>query len=95
MKSGYTTIIQNVENLGILASVALTEIAHGSDVRLMRTTATYDPQRGQFVIHTPDFQAAKCWVGNLGFAAKMYSDIALDQLHAKRNVDETCKSAWN
>ncbi|XP_026747712.1 peroxisomal acyl-coenzyme A oxidase 3 [Trichoplusia ni] len=49
-----------------VASFALTEIAHGSDARLMRTTATYDPQHKQFVIHTPDFEAAKCWVGNLG-----------------------------
>ncbi|XP_026330000.1 peroxisomal acyl-coenzyme A oxidase 3 [Hyposmocoma kahamanoa] len=50
----------------ILASFALTEIAHGSDARLMRTTATYDPKHREFVIHTPDFEAAKCWVGNLG-----------------------------
>ncbi|XP_075969978.1 peroxisomal acyl-coenzyme A oxidase 3 [Anticarsia gemmatalis] len=53
-------------NRETLASFALTEIAHGSDARLMRTTATYDPQHKQFVIHTPDFEAAKCWVGNLG-----------------------------
>ncbi|XP_068629581.1 peroxisomal acyl-coenzyme A oxidase 3 [Battus philenor] len=53
-------------NREILASFALTEIAHGSDARLMRTTATYDPARREFVIHTPDFEAAKCWVGNLG-----------------------------
>ncbi|XP_059045214.1 peroxisomal acyl-coenzyme A oxidase 3 [Achroia grisella] len=53
-------------NREILASFALTEVAHGSDARLMRTTATYDPARRQFVIHTPDFEAAKCWVGNLG-----------------------------
>ncbi|XP_053625222.1 peroxisomal acyl-coenzyme A oxidase 3 [Plodia interpunctella] len=50
----------------ILASFSLTEIAHGSDARLMRTTATYDPTQKEFVIHTPDFEAAKCWVGNLG-----------------------------
>ncbi|KAG6464381.1 hypothetical protein O3G_MSEX014474 [Manduca sexta] len=50
----------------LLASFALTEIAHGSDARLMRTTATYDPHHKQFVLHTPDFEAAKCWVGNLG-----------------------------
>ncbi|CAK1581491.1 unnamed protein product [Parnassius mnemosyne] len=55
-----------IVNREILASFALTEIAHGSDARLMRTTATYDPKRFEFVVHTPDFEAAKCWVGNLG-----------------------------
>ncbi|XP_072943546.1 peroxisomal acyl-coenzyme A oxidase 3-like [Epargyreus clarus] len=55
-----------IKNREILASFALTEIAHGSDAKLMRTTATYDPAHKQFVIHTPDFEAAKCWVGNLG-----------------------------
>ncbi|XP_063822074.1 peroxisomal acyl-coenzyme A oxidase 3 [Ostrinia nubilalis] len=53
-------------NREILASMSLTEIAHGSDAKLMRTTATYDARTRQFVVHTPDFEAAKCWVGNLG-----------------------------
>lgn len=50
----------------LLSCVALTEIAHGSDTKQMRTTATYDPASREFVINTPDFEAAKCWVGNLG-----------------------------
>lgn len=29
----------------------------------MRTTATYDKEAEQFVLHTPDFEAAKCWAG--------------------------------
>lgn len=45
---------------------ALTEISHGSNALGMRTTATYDPKHRQFIIHTPDFEAAKCWIGNLG-----------------------------
>ncbi|CAG9114975.1 unnamed protein product [Plutella xylostella] len=53
-------------NREILASFALTEVAHGSDARLMCTTASYDPKSREFVVHTPDFKAAKCWVGNLG-----------------------------
>lgn len=32
----------------------------------MRTTATYDVKTKEFILHTPDFQAAKCWAGNLG-----------------------------
>lgn len=45
---------------------ALTEISHGSNALGMRTTATYDPKNRQIIMHTPDFEAAKCWIGNLG-----------------------------
>jgi len=31
----------------------------------------YDKQSKQFIINTPDFEAAKCWVGNLGKTASM------------------------
>lgn len=42
---------------------AQTELAHGSNVAGLETTATFDEQTDEFVIHTPSVSATKWWIG--------------------------------
>ena len=43
---------------------AMTETGHGSNVRGLETTATYDADTQEFVINTPDHAAGKEYIGN-------------------------------
>lgn len=60
----------------MITCLAITEVSHGSNTKSIRTTATYDPQTEQFIINTPDFEAAKCWIGNLGKSAAIAMTFA-------------------
>jgi acyl-CoA oxidase len=55
---------------------AMTETGHGSDVQSVRTTATYDPERQEFVIHTPDNDARKDYIGNAARDGRMAAVFA-------------------
>lgn len=47
----------------LTASDPQTELAHGSNVAGLETTATFDERTDEFVIHTPSVSATKWWIG--------------------------------
>ncbi|KAL1584620.1 hypothetical protein WHR41_06979 [Cladosporium halotolerans] len=48
---------------------AQTELGHGSNVRGLETTATWNPDDKTFTIHSPHLTASKWWIGSLGRTA--------------------------
>lgn len=61
--------LPKIFNMEIFGCFAVTELSHGSNAKAIRTTAHYDPITQEFIIHSPDFEAAKFWVGNMGKTA--------------------------
>ena len=55
--------------LELIGTYAQTELGHGTFVRGLQTTATYDKQRSEFIIHSPVLTATKWWPGGLGKTA--------------------------
>lgn len=65
----HSKFVEQTRNMEIFGCFALTEISHGSNTKAIRTTANYDAATKEFIINSPDFEAAKFWVGNMGKTA--------------------------
>ena len=59
-------LLPGAMSVDVPGAFAMTETGHGSDVASIGTTATYDPDTEEFVIHTPFRAAWKDYLGNAG-----------------------------
>jgi len=56
-------------NLKIVGTYAQTELGHGTFVRGLETTATFDKAAQEFVLHSPTLTSTKWWPGGMGKTA--------------------------
>ncbi len=62
--------------LDLLGCFAMTETGHGSDVQSLETTATYDPDTEEFVIHSPTPTSRKDYLGGAAESATVAAVFA-------------------
>ncbi|GAA4049300.1 acyl-CoA dehydrogenase family protein [Agromyces indicus] len=70
--------LPGIMSLDVPGAFAMTETGHGSDVASIGTTATYDPDTEEFVLHTPFRGAWKDYLGNAalhGIAAVVFAQL--------------------
>lgn len=73
----------------ILGTYAQTELGHGTYVRGIETTATYDPSTKEFLLNSPTITSYKWWPGNLAHTvnyalimAQLYTNHTCQGVHA-------------
>ena len=73
--------LKDIGSLKLPGCFAMTETGHGSNVRGLETTATYNHQDRTFVIHTPNPDARKEYIGNAalhGQAATVFAKLIIN-----------------
>lgn len=61
--------LKKAEAYKIIGCYAQTELGHGSNVRGLETTATWNPEDKTFILHSPHLTSSKWWIGSLGKVA--------------------------
>lgn len=61
--------LEPAENYKIIGCYAQTELGHGSNVRGLETTATWNAEDKNFILHSPYLTSSKWWIGGLGRTA--------------------------
>ena len=65
----HKVFLEKAEKYEIIGCYAQTELGHGSNVRGLETTATWNPDDKTFTVHSPHLTASKWWIGSLGRTA--------------------------
>ncbi|MCV9386612.1 acyl-CoA dehydrogenase family protein [Reichenbachiella ulvae] len=73
--------LEKIGTLELPGCFAMTETGHGSNVKGLETTATYDHSSQEFIIHTPNELAGKEYIGNAalhGQKATVFAQLVID-----------------
>ncbi|MEL1244347.1 acyl-CoA dehydrogenase [Flavobacterium sp. DGU11] len=72
----YKKYLQAIGKMELIGCFAMTETHHGSNVKGIQTTATYDNKTKSFTIHTPEKYARKEYIGNAANHGEMATVFA-------------------
>lgn len=73
--------LKRAQNMEIIGTYAQTELGHGTFIRGLETTATYDPDTEEFILHSPTLTSYKWWPGALAHTANYC--VVMAQLYIK------------
>ena len=57
-------LLDGIDSFTKVGCFGLTELGYGNNAVEMETTATYDKEKDQFVIHSPSVKSQKYWITN-------------------------------
>jgi len=66
----HKALLEGIDNLNDIGCFGLTELGYGNNAVEMETTATYDNETKEFIVHTPHPLAQKYWITNGAVHAK-------------------------